>query len=89
MHITQWAETELLLKPSQDDTLNIVLEYAPHGDLSNLIQERAAAQKPFTEDEIMFWSVPGAEPHTCCCIGNNHCMHKAVAPLHVYAAREH
>lgn len=49
------AAAECLVTPAQDDTLNIVLEYAPHGDLSNLIQERAAAQKPFTEDEIMFW----------------------------------
>ncbi|EFJ53307.1 NimA-related protein kinase 3 [Volvox carteri f. nagariensis] len=37
--------------------LNIVMEYAPGGDLAAAIQRRQQEKKPFTEDEIMFWFV--------------------------------
>lgn len=39
----------------QEDCLNIVMEYANSGDLSDVIQKRAEGKKPLTEDEIMFW----------------------------------
>ncbi len=41
----------------QDGCLNIVMELAECGDLSEIIQKRAAEKKPFSEDEIMFWFV--------------------------------
>ncbi|GAX76016.1 hypothetical protein CEUSTIGMA_g3459.t1 [Chlamydomonas eustigma] len=41
----------------EDSCLNIVMEFAGLGDLSEVIQKRAAEKKPFTEDEIMFWFV--------------------------------
>jgi hypothetical protein len=31
------------------------MEYAEHGELSMLVAQRAAARKPFTENEVMFW----------------------------------
>ncbi|GIM09417.1 hypothetical protein Vretimale_13280, partial [Volvox reticuliferus] len=37
--------------------LNIVMEYAPGGDLAAAIQKRQHEKKPFSEDEIMFWFV--------------------------------
>ena len=43
------------LSAMQDDCLNIVMEYANSGDLSDVIQKRAEGKRPLTEDEIMFW----------------------------------
>lgn len=39
----------------QHGCLYIVMEYCCYGELSGLIANRAKAQKPFTEQEIMFW----------------------------------
>lgn len=35
------------------DSLNIVMEYAPHGSLEDLIKQRKASNEPFSEDEIL------------------------------------
>lgn len=39
----------------EDGCLNIVMEYAQCGDLSEVISRRAAEKRPFEEDEVMFW----------------------------------
>lgn len=39
----------------QDGFLYIVMEFCCYGELGGLIASRAKAQKPFTEQEIMFW----------------------------------
>lgn len=39
----------------QQGYLYIVMEYCCYGELSGLIANRAKAQRPFTEQEIMFW----------------------------------
>lgn len=43
----------------QDGCLNIVMEYASEGDLSEVIARRASERRPLSEDDIMFWWVPG------------------------------
>ena len=35
------------------DSLNIVMEYAEHGSLDDLIKQRKASNEPFSEDEIL------------------------------------
>ena len=35
------------------DSLNIVMEYAEHGSLYDLIKQRKASNEPFSEDEIL------------------------------------
>ncbi|KAG1679973.1 hypothetical protein FOA52_007037 [Chlamydomonas sp. UWO 241] len=41
----------------EDGCLNIVMEYAGHGDLSDVVNKHAAEKRPLTEDVIMFWFV--------------------------------
>lgn len=42
---------------TQDGALNIIMEYAQHGELSAAITERARSKKPFSEEDIMFYFV--------------------------------
>ncbi len=61
LHGLAWALHLFIRAPLpsllQDGCLNIVMEYAGCGDLSEVVNKQAAAQKPLSEDSIMFWFV--------------------------------
>lgn len=50
INIIRYYETMI-----ENGCLNIVMEYAQCGDLSEVISRHAAEKRPFEEDEIMFW----------------------------------
>lgn len=54
---------------AQEDTLNIVMEYANAGDLAEVIQQRQAAKKTLQEDEIMFMWVGWGGARGCVGLG--------------------
>lgn len=49
----------------EGDSLYIVMEHATQGDLGSLIQKHAAANKPFSEQDIMQWQVSACQLSIC------------------------